>query len=119
MGPDPTPYTPHMPYTPYTPYTGNLEPETGYQAASVRGDHTHSHKHTHTNTHTHTHTLGGDQSVRGDGGYDDGLSGEAVPRLSVLDLQVYLYMHMCMYMYTDMCMYRGGSAPVRPRPPGL
>ena len=31
---------------------------------------------------------GGDQSVRGDGGYDDGLSGEAVPRLSVLDLQV-------------------------------
>jgi naphthoate synthase len=31
---------------------------------------------------------GGDQSVRGDGGYDDGLSGEEVPRLSVLELQI-------------------------------
>ena len=29
---------------------------------------------------------GGDQSVRGEGGYDDG--SEEVPRLSVLDLQV-------------------------------
>lgn len=29
---------------------------------------------------------GGDQAVRGEGGYDDG--SEAVPRLAVLDLQV-------------------------------
>jgi hypothetical protein len=34
---------------------------------------------------------GGDQSVRGEGGYDDG--SEEVPRLSVLDLQVKIHTH--------------------------
>jgi naphthoate synthase len=34
---------------------------------------------------------GGDQAVRGEGGYDDG--SEPVPRLRVLDLHVQVYTH--------------------------
>jgi hypothetical protein len=52
---------------------------------------------------------GGDQAVRGEGGYDDG--SEAVPRLAVLDLQARgilgLYIILGLYLYIYICIYGG------------
>ena len=46
---------------------------------------------------------GGDQAVRGEGGYDDG--SEAVPRLAVLDLQVGPFMDRCGCRSSFGCMF--------------
>lgn len=58
---------------------------------------------------------GGDQAVRGEGGYDDG--SEAVPRLAVLDLQVGPFMdrYGCRYGFGCMLVNDETSAGGHPK----